>query len=184
MIALQRRHNGRDGVSNHQHHDCLLNRLFRSRSKKTSKLRITGLCAGNSPVTGELPTLMASNAENVSIWWRHHVIQKNSRLRPWNAVIHTTCINPWLSRSLSSIYLPMPWLLTAQCTALGLMTSWIWFNGIGWGTVMACCLTAPSHYLNQCLPYHQRAFVAITWGQLYKKCTKFLSLISVRKILI
>ena len=42
-------------VSNHQPHDCLLNRLFRRRSKKTSKLRDTSLCAGNSPVTGEFP---------------------------------------------------------------------------------------------------------------------------------
>ena len=42
------------------------------RSKKTSKLRVTGLCAGNSPVTGEFPTQRASSAENVSIWWRHH----------------------------------------------------------------------------------------------------------------
>ena len=48
-IPLQRRHNGRDGVSNHQSPDCLLKRLFRRRSKKTSKLRATGLCAGNSP---------------------------------------------------------------------------------------------------------------------------------------
>ena len=40
--------------------------------KKTSKLRVTGLCEGNSPVTGELPAQGASNAENVSIWWRHH----------------------------------------------------------------------------------------------------------------
>ena len=67
------RHNGRDSVSNHQPHDCLLNRLFRPRSKKTSKLRVTGLCAGNSPGTGEFPTQMASNAENVSIWWRHKI---------------------------------------------------------------------------------------------------------------
>ena len=37
------------GVSNHQPHGCLLNRLFRRRSKKTSKLRVTGLCVGNSP---------------------------------------------------------------------------------------------------------------------------------------
>ena len=43
----------------------------RRRSKKTSKVRLTGLCAGNSPVTGEFPTQMASNAEKVSIWWRH-----------------------------------------------------------------------------------------------------------------
>ena len=65
-------HNGRDSVSNHQSHNCLLNRLFRRRSKKTSKLRVTGLCAGKSPGTGEFPAQMASNAENVSIWWRHH----------------------------------------------------------------------------------------------------------------
>ena len=47
--------------------------FFRRRSKKTWKLRVTGLCAGNSPGTGEFPAQMASNAENVSIWWRHHV---------------------------------------------------------------------------------------------------------------
>ena len=54
-LALQWRHNEPDCVSNHQPHDCLLNRLFRRGSKKTSKLRVTGLCAGNSPGTGEFP---------------------------------------------------------------------------------------------------------------------------------
>ena len=47
-IASSRwRHNGRDGVSNHQPHDCLLNRLLRRKSKKARKLYVTGLCAGN-----------------------------------------------------------------------------------------------------------------------------------------
>ena len=59
-------------VSNHQPHNGLLNLLFRRRSKKTPKLRGTGLCEGNSPVTGDVPSQRASNAENVSIWWRHH----------------------------------------------------------------------------------------------------------------
>ena len=72
-VLLQWRHNTHDDVSNHQPRDCLLNRLFRRISKKTSKLRVTGLCEGNSPVTGEFPAQMASNAENVSIWWRHRV---------------------------------------------------------------------------------------------------------------
>ena len=54
-------------------HDCLLSRLFRRRSKKTAKLRATGLCTGNSPVTGQFPAQMTSNAANVSIWWHHHV---------------------------------------------------------------------------------------------------------------
>ena len=60
---LRWRHNERDSVSNHQPYDCLPNRLFRRRWKKTSKLRVTGLCAGNSPGTGEFPAQMASNAE-------------------------------------------------------------------------------------------------------------------------
>ena len=73
-VPLRWRHNEHDIVSNHQPHDCLLNRLFRRRSKKTSKLRVTGLCAGNSPGTGEFSAQMASHAENVSIWWRHHAL--------------------------------------------------------------------------------------------------------------
>ena len=52
--------------------DGLLNCLFRHKSQKTSKHRVTGLCEGNSPVTGELPSQMATNAVNVTIWWRHH----------------------------------------------------------------------------------------------------------------
>ena len=72
-VPLRWRHNGRDSVSNHQPLDCLLNRLFRRRSKTTSKRRVTGLCVGNSPGTGEFTAQMASNAENISIWWRHHV---------------------------------------------------------------------------------------------------------------
>ena len=54
-LTLQWRHNGRDSISNHQPHDCLLSRLFRRRSKKTSKFRVTGLCAGILPGTGEFP---------------------------------------------------------------------------------------------------------------------------------
>ena len=47
--SLYWRHNDHDGVSNHQPHGSLHNHLFGRRSKKTSKLRVTGLCAGNSP---------------------------------------------------------------------------------------------------------------------------------------
>ena len=73
--SLQWRHNEHDSVSNHQPHVCFFSRLFRHRSKKTSKLHVTGLCAGNSPEAGEFPAQMASNAENVSIWWRHHAFK-------------------------------------------------------------------------------------------------------------
>ena len=66
--TLQWRHDELDGISNHQCLDCLLNRSFRCRSKKASKLRVTGLCEGTSPVAAQ----RASSAENVFIWWRHH----------------------------------------------------------------------------------------------------------------
>ena len=128
LKSLHWRHNDHDGISNHQPNGCLLNRLFRRRSKKTSKLRVTGLCVGNSPgpvnsphkgsvtrkmfpfdgvimpsafrlfvqqfvqahineniniprhwplwreSTGDrwIPLTRTSNAENVSILWRHH----------------------------------------------------------------------------------------------------------------
>ena len=80
---LQWGHNGRDGFSNLQPHDCLLNRLFRRRSNKTSKLRVTGLCAGNSPgpvnsphkwpVTRKMfPFDDVIMAESVPMPWPHH----------------------------------------------------------------------------------------------------------------
>ena len=70
--TLHWRHNERDGISNHQPRDCLLNHLFRGRPQKVSKLHVTGLCNVNSLVTAEFPIQRASYAENVSIWWRHH----------------------------------------------------------------------------------------------------------------
>ena len=90
-FSLRWRHNDHAGVSNHQPHCCLLNRLFRRKSKKTSKLRVTGLCAGNSPGTGEFPAQMASYAENVSIWWRHHVRALNLEMLQF---IHITQSSP------------------------------------------------------------------------------------------
>ena len=72
-LSLQWRHDERHGIANHQPHNCLLNRLLRHRSEKTSKLRVSGLCEGNSPVTGEFPAQKANHAEIFSIQWRHHV---------------------------------------------------------------------------------------------------------------
>ena len=100
---LRWRHNGRDSVSNHQPQHCLLNRLFRRRSKKTSKLRVTGLCVVNSPVAGDVPAQMASNAENVSIWWRHHALAYMS-LHVWfitcRPTMRCTTSSVWYSSKL------------------------------------------------------------------------------------
>ena len=69
--SLQWRRTEYDGVSNYRRIGGLLNRMFRS--KKISKSRVTGLWEGNPPVTGGFPSQGASNAERISIWWRHHV---------------------------------------------------------------------------------------------------------------
>ena len=109
-MALQWRHSERNGVSTHQPYHCLLNSLFSRRSEKTSKLCVTGLCVGNSPVTGEFPVHMASNAENVFIWWRHHGRRKLSQTarngnaflglchyvqgHHWSSLIGLACLYP------------------------------------------------------------------------------------------
>ena len=85
--SLLWRHNGRDVVSNHQSRKCLLNRSFMRRSKKTPKLRVTVLCVVNSPEIGDFTVQMASNAENVSIWWRHHHCACRC-LRTWRCLIN------------------------------------------------------------------------------------------------
>ena len=58
--SLQWHHNERDGVSDHQPRDCVLNPLFRCRSKKISKLRVTDLCQWpvNSPHKGPVTRKM------------------------------------------------------------------------------------------------------------------------------
>ena len=59
--SLQWRHNEYDNASNHRRPGCLPYRLFRRRSKKTSKFHFTGLCERNQPVTGGFPSQRASN---------------------------------------------------------------------------------------------------------------------------
>ena len=87
--SLQWHHNERDSVSNQQPHDCLLNGLFRRRSKKASKPGVTGLCVGNSPVTGESPhkgtvtrkmfpfddVIMFKSQWNINLWYRFLIAQ-------------------------------------------------------------------------------------------------------------
>ena len=66
-VPLQGHHNEPNAVTDDRRLDSLLNRLFRCTSNKASKLRVAGLCEGNSAANGEFPAQKASNAENVSI---------------------------------------------------------------------------------------------------------------------
>ena len=123
-ITLLWRHNGRDTGSNHQPHHCLLNRLFGCRSKKISKLRVTDLCEGNSAETGEFPAQRASNAENVSIWWRHLDKNYSSCLAflVQHQVIHNTVIHDRHLVNISSDSILSP---DVSC-AYGRARWWFW----------------------------------------------------------
>ena len=87
----------------------------RRRSKKPSKLLVTGLCAGNSPVSGKFPAQMVSNAENVSIWWRHHD-QLANRLAG-------TKKNHFFAKSQSSLYLFICSLMLSKTKTRWIQTS-------------------------------------------------------------
>ena len=66
--------------------------------KENIEAAITALCEGNAPVDSGFPSRRASNAENVSIWWRHHVYTMHPVFHAhgshfccvlvWNGVIH------------------------------------------------------------------------------------------------
>ena len=79
FFSLHWRHNELDGVLNRRCLEYIPNHLFMRRSKKTSKLRIIGLCEGNSQMTSEFPAQRAGKAENVSIWWRHDVTKASNK---------------------------------------------------------------------------------------------------------
>ena len=97
--ALHWRHNDHDGVSNHQPHGCLLNRSFRRRSKKTSKLCVTGLCVGNSPGPVNSP----------------HKGPVTRKMSPFDDVIMSKAIQHSIAHSLSYIEASNPHVSSLRC---------------------------------------------------------------------
>ena len=71
--------------------------MQQSGDKNTSKLHVTGLCKGNSPVTGEFPAQRASNTENVSFWWRQRFCHFGGDLRwfHWMMSLDNFQCVPW-----------------------------------------------------------------------------------------
>ena len=101
--TLHWRQNERDGISNHRRLDCLLNRLFRHRSKKTIKLCLTGLCEGNPPATGGFSSQRASNAE---IFPFDDVIMQRSYVTLITRVVWGTCNQAILSIQFRAVWCP------------------------------------------------------------------------------
>ena len=53
--------------------------LGQAQIKENTKAPSHWSLCGKSPVAGEFPVQMASHAENVSIWWRHHICMFSSQ---------------------------------------------------------------------------------------------------------
>ena len=156
-VTLHWRHNGLDSVSHHQPRDCLLKRLFRRRSKKTSKLRVTGLCVGNSPGPVNSPhdgpvtrkmfpfddvikirtKIMANCYQFKSSFWGFNP-SKYPRI--------------FLRLGLSNVCAfedraPVNFIFNSLWPSDAL---WRHRSGSTMAQVMACFQTASNHYLNQC----------------------------------
>ena len=128
--------NNLDGIFNHWCLHCFLNHLFSCRSKKTSKLCVTGICEGNPLVTGGFPSQRASNVENVSIWWCHDV--------------------NWILAQLISVGKPIPWDMYYILHKY-LQTIWIRYIQIthtGDNTIHITGLILGLHPANERRPYY------------------------------
>ena len=91
-MSLQWCHNEHDGVSSHQPR-LFTQPFIQMQIKKSSKLRVTCPCAGNSPVTGEFFAQRASNAENVSILWRHQAMSDDAVWPGYHEQMDQLCRN-------------------------------------------------------------------------------------------
>ena len=143
MRSLPWRHNKRDGVSNYQPRDCIFNRLFGRRSKKISKLRVTSLWEGNSPVTDEFPAQKASNAVNVSILMTSSYIS-------YKLCGRALCYFKLLVRGISN------WKMQFSIVFYLLVSSYLALRWIQWDLITlvqakAWCRQS-SRYLSQCWP--------------------------------
>ena len=91
---------------------------------------------GNSPVTGEFPAQRASNAENVSIWWRHHdFLCIVSKVNLWEKRLHRY---QGPSVSVGCNYLSLPLISGSDTHVLicNALSSYLWPN---WNDVMISC---------------------------------------------
>ena len=145
-FTLRWRHNDHDSVSNHQPHSCLLNRLFRRRSKETSKLSVTGLCAANSPGPvnsphkGPVARKMFPFDDVIMLFVKggrrcHHAPLTIKRRATITVFPHRyacglvmICVAVVMLSDLSgsvrlidhSVYTPIPWETALQCNAISL----------------------------------------------------------------
>ena len=109
-------------------------------SKKTSNLRVTGLCKGNPPVTGGFPSQRASNAENISIWWRHHALPiLNHCLQIPMRAIQTSIQECW--ESIVTCFDKSSGMKPVLILRVIIFWTWLWWGNVLFKGLTYRCLT-------------------------------------------
>ena len=164
--TLQWCHNKCNDISNRQPHDCWINRLFRHWSKKTSKLHITGLCEGNSPVTSEFPEQRASYTKNVSIWWHHYETTSISCRILSKGPLSSQLWASWMSSLPVSVPIFRWRMIPLEIffRILTIDTLWLALTGQFWGVF---CELKIYLWYNAALYCWQKSYVHSLWVALY-----------------
>ena len=116
------------------------------------------------------PHKKASNAENVSIWWRHHDEPPMIITEPFTtnfSEIWKKYRNQWNLKKKNRNFIQENTFRNVICKVSTILfwlqyVNSLWLSDTKWcqrswstlAHVMACCLMAPSHYLNQCWLNH------------------------------
>ena len=124
------RHNEHDAVSNHWRLYGLLNHLFRRRSKKNSKLHISGLCEENSlvnpphkrpvmqkmyPFDGVIMSILCSMVIQHHHWiWHHSVIFRMQNIASIRNTLYFNNILCAFSWNTSFMHVTTCWMMTAS----------------------------------------------------------------------
>ena len=164
MITLQWRHNERDGVSNQQRLDCLFNRLFRRISKKTSKLRVTGLCEGNPPVIDGFPSQRISKLKMfpsmTSSWYPGMKVIRDSSGLKWTRERTSSCIFNWIMGNVTTIFNSdiQEFVWNVLIWYYGILTYWQNYT-----STHTRCVTRKKKYSLQPLKCAEKARLNIHW---------------------
>ena len=122
--------------------------------RKHQSFRVTDLCVGNSPVTGEFPAQMASNAENVSIWWRNHIMPTHA-LHLWYVICYARLrarVSTW---SCGNKHKHSYWGQNKMAATLQTMNFFVFWHRFHWSVSPRVQFTVHKSVLIQIMVWHR-----------------------------
>ena len=163
--TLQWRHNERHGVSNHQRLESLLNRLFRRRSKKIPKLRVTVLCEGNSPVIMKMKYALERCSIN-ALWMSQLSKISDTAVRVIRVILKKMCTIlhsvGFCCGCLSEVFTHILQIYFTSTSAIKRLPLHQWSN-LG----LYSLKKTPSYMYGIPIQTHRQIVLGLSWGSLY-----------------